>query len=124
MLSYQTINGAEPYEEVEMKTIRMIMINLFFLLSLSMANAGVAVYALQVDGLGCPFCTYGIEKQLSAIDGVDKVAVDLSKGQVVVIMKQNASLTEKQAQQAITDAGFTLRSFSQESEANNDTFDR
>lgn len=89
-----------------------------------MANAGVAVYALQVDGLGCPFCTYGIEKQLSAIDGVDKVAVDLSKGQVVVIMKQNASLTEKQAQQAITDAGFTLRSFSQESEANNDTFDR
>ena len=108
-------------EEVKMKTIRtIIMTGLFFLWTLSMAQAGEAVHALQVDGLGCPFCAYGIEKQLSAIDGVDKVVVDLKKGLVIVTMKQDASLAKKQARQAVTDAGFTLRSFSKRSEDNPD----
>ena len=103
-----------------MKTIRTIVISLFFLLALSMAQADEAVYALQVDGLGCPFCAYGIEKQLSAIDGVDNVVVDLNKGLVIVTMEQGAGLGKQQAQQAVTDAGFTLRSFSQSSEGNPD----
>lgn len=104
--------------------MRTIITGVIFLLTLSIAQADEAVYALQVDGLGCPFCVYGIEKQLSAIDGVDKVVVDLNKGLVVVTMKQDASLAKKQAQQAVTDAGFTLRSFSQRSEGNNDSLDR
>jgi len=103
-----------------MKYFKIIMISLVFLLTLSVAQAAEAVYTLQVDGLGCPFCAYGIEKRLSTIEGVNNVAVDINKGLVVVTMKQNASLAKKQAQQAVTDAGFTLRSFSQKSKANND----
>jgi len=104
-----------------MKTMKAILTGLIFLLILPVVQAAEAVYTLQVDGLGCPFCAYGIEKQLSAIEGVNNVAVDINKGLVVVTMQQDASLAKKQAQQAVTDAGFTLRSFSQESEGNNDT---
>jgi mercuric ion binding protein len=39
--------------------------------------------------------------------------VDISKGLVNVVMQQNKLLDKEQAQQAITDAGFTLRSFNQ-----------
>jgi len=60
-----------------MKTLRTILTVLWCLLILS-AQADEAVYPLQVDGLSCHFSAYGIEKQLSAIDSVAKVAVDIS----------------------------------------------
>ena len=52
-----------------MKIIRNIVITLALLLLLPAASAGSATYSLEVDGLACPFCAYGIEKKLSAIDG-------------------------------------------------------
>ena len=68
-------------------------------------------YALGVDGLACPFCAYGIEKRLSAIEEVEKVEIDIAKGQAVVTMREDSTLSEKQARQAIKEAGFTLGSF-------------
>jgi mercuric ion binding protein len=91
-----------------MKTVRIIEINLILLLAVvSIVQANETVYVIQVDGLACPFCAYGIEKQLSAIEGVDSIVVDISKGQVFVTMQQSTVLNKKRAQQAITDAGFT-----------------
>jgi mercuric ion binding protein len=77
----------------------------------SVALAAGPSYRLQVDGLACPFCAYGIEKKLRTLDGVDKVKVDLGGGQVVVTMKDGATLAEDTARQAVKDAGFTLRAF-------------
>ncbi|MCF6250153.1 MAG: heavy-metal-associated domain-containing protein [Methylococcaceae bacterium] len=94
-----------------MKTLQKILSMVFFLLILSVSYANEAVYSLQVDGLGCPFCAYGIEKQLSVIEGVDSVVVDISKGLVNVTMQQDAYLDKERARQAVTDAGFTLQSF-------------
>ena len=34
------------------------------------ALAGQPRYNLSVDGLACPFCAYGIEKELAGLDGV------------------------------------------------------
>jgi mercuric ion binding protein len=82
-----------------------------FVFALTVAQAEPTVYTIQVDGLGCPFCTYGIEKQLSAINGVDSVVVDIGNGLVNVTMQKDTLLDKKQAQQAVTDAGYTLRSF-------------
>ncbi len=96
-----------------MKTIRKILTGVGVLLVLSIAQADEAVYTIQVDGLSCPFCAYGIEKQLSAIDGVASVVVNINKGLVNLTMKQGILLDKKLAQQAVTDAGFTLRSFNQ-----------
>ncbi|MFQ5546419.1 MAG: heavy-metal-associated domain-containing protein [Acidiferrobacterales bacterium] len=77
------------------------------------AQAETNLYHLKVDGLGCPFCAYGIEKKLSAIDGVESIDVELKKGMVVVTTTEGAALTETQAHKAVKDAGFTLRAFSQ-----------
>ncbi len=91
----------------------MILKVLCLLLLLSVAQAEQNAYTLQVDGLSCPFCSYGIEKQLSAIVGVDNIAVDISQGLITVTMQQDMVLDNKQAQQAVTNAGFSLRHFSQ-----------
>jgi copper chaperone CopZ len=76
----------------------------------STAYAG-QTYSLQVDGLACPFCAYGIEKQLTSLDGVTEVVVDLNAGAVRVIMKDGSILSEADAKQAVKDAGFTLKGF-------------
>ncbi len=70
-----------------------------------------AVYAIGVDGLACPFCAYGIEKQLSRISGVETVLTDIESGTVAVTMAEGATLEETAAGKAVDDAGFTLRSF-------------
>ena len=96
-----------------MKIVRNMVMTLMLLLLLPMANAGSAVYSLQVDGLACPFCAYGIEKKLSAIDGVEDIKVDIKEGQVIVTMADGTGLSEQRARRAVKEAGFTLRTFTQ-----------
>ncbi|EBA00785.1 heavy-metal-associated domain-containing protein [Marinobacter sp. ELB17] len=70
-------------------------------------------YVLGVDGLACPFCAYGIEKRLNRIDGVTDVQVDVGESVVRVALQEGKTLTEERARQAVDEAGFTLRSYSQ-----------
>jgi len=70
-----------------------------------------AAYAIGVDGLSCPFCAYGLEKQLSRIVGVETVLTDIESGTVAVNMAEGAALGEAAAANAVEDAGFTMRSF-------------
>ena len=75
------------------------------------------IYAIQVDGLACPFCAYGIEKQLGAIEGVEAVETEIRSGTVTVTMRAGAALDEETARKAIEAAGFSMGAFSQK-EAN------
>ncbi len=68
-------------------------------------------YTVEVDGLACPFCAYGIEKQLSAIEGVESVETDIKSGAVIVTMAPGSTLDEDAARKAVKAAGFTLRGF-------------
>ncbi|GMQ88488.1 MAG: hypothetical protein BMS9Abin08_1740 [Gammaproteobacteria bacterium] len=99
-----------------MKAIRKRVAALTLLLLMPIAQASGPTYALQVDGLACPFCAYGIEKKLKSIEGVDDIQVDIKMGEVIVIMAEGAPLAEELAREKVKDAGFTLRAFSQRSE--------
>jgi mercuric ion binding protein len=84
-------------------------------LALALAAGGVlaapAVYRLHVDGLACPFCAYGIEKKLGALDGVQHLETNIADGTVTVTMQDGVALGEAAAAQAVRQAGFTLRRF-------------
>jgi len=67
-------------------------------------------YEMRVDGLACPYCAYGIEKKLSAIDGVQNLDVDLENGLVSVDVTDGVVLKETDMRQLFNDAGFTYRS--------------
>ena len=95
-----------------MKLVQSVLILMIFLLTAPIALAVEAVYILKVDGLGCPFCAYGIEKKLSTIKDVQTIDVDLKNARVIVTMDNDVRLDEQQAREAVLDAGFTLRSFS------------
>ena len=75
------------------------------------AFAAPTQYQLRVDGLACPFCAYGIEKELNRTKGVAGIAIDINAGTVTVTMAEGATLTEAKAGRIVKDAGFTLRAF-------------
>ena len=70
-----------------------------------------SVHRFQVNGLACPFCSYGIEKQLKAIPGVSRIKISIKTSTVTVTMSDGARLTMAQADRAVKAAGFTMRNF-------------
>ena len=92
------------------RIIRTTAFALALLFPLS-AFASPSQYQLRVDGLACPFCAYGIEKELKRTEGVAGIAIDINAGIVTVTMAEGATMIEAKASQIVKDAGFTLRSF-------------
>lgn len=80
------------------------------------ALAEGASYRVEVAGLACPFCAYGIEKKLHALDGVERVDTHIKEGVVVVTLSEGATLDEATVRQAVQEAGFTLDGFGPVSE--------
>ncbi len=70
-----------------------------------------ARYELQVDGLACPFCSYGMEKELMRLDSVASAETDLGRGAVLVVTEEGQALDEETARDATKRAGFTLKGF-------------
>ncbi|VAW96137.1 hypothetical protein MNBD_GAMMA22-863 [hydrothermal vent metagenome] len=89
---------------------KQILLALFGFLLLQNVFAAGSHYEMRVDGLACPFCAYGIEKKLKAIEGTDKISVDLDKGLVSVNVAEGVELTDGQMKKLFNDSGFTYRS--------------
>lgn len=66
-------------------------------------------YVLQVDGLACPFCAFGIEKEFSRQPGVTNTNVNLANGVLIVTVKPGTRFTDAQLKQVVHAAGFVLK---------------
>jgi copper ion binding protein len=60
---------------------------------------------LKVEGMNCQHCVAAVSDALSAIPGVEKVKVDLKKGEAKV--KHAAEVGIEALKDAVTAAGFT-----------------
>ena len=79
-------------------------------------------YRVEVDGLQCPFCAFGVERELLRIEGVDRIEVNLEEDAIIISMTDDTDLdeikllqaiatAEKAVGQAVENAGFALRGF-------------
>ena len=89
---------------------KYIALMIIALIASGSALADGTQYQMRVDGLACPYCVYGVEKNLKKIDGVEKIEVDLNNGLVIVNVASGVTLTDAQMAKLFTDAGFTFRS--------------
>lgn len=96
-----------------MKTIATVLA-LFLVLPTALWGAGAQpkaaekqVLEVQVKGMTCPFCAYGIEKNLSKLPGVEKAQVSLESRKARVIMQAGYGPDEARVRQVILDSGFT-----------------
>ncbi len=75
------------------------------------SQASAETYRLGVDGLACPLCTFGIEKQLKKLAGVTVVKTDLASSTVIVTTPVGKTLERSALEGAVKRAGFKVRSF-------------
>jgi copper ion binding protein len=90
-----------------MKKFNYILFSIILSLSFDLWAAGPQVVEINVKGMTCPFCVYGIEKNLGKLPGVAKVQVSLEKKKARVVMKTGATADVEHIKKAILDAGFT-----------------
>ena len=62
---------------------------------------------IEVLGLACPFCAYGMEKELLTVSGVEKVEIELEEGLAFISTPSEQKPEKDKLRQVITDAGFT-----------------
>ena len=73
--------------------------------------------SLRVDGLSCPFCAYGLEKNLKSLEGVSNLDIKVNDGIATFDVKSGVTITDDQFKKVVKDAGFTLRDIKRESMA-------
>ncbi len=64
---------------------------------------------IQVDGLSCPFCAYGLEKNLKKVAGVERVEIDIKAGKATAFLKPDANVDDQVLRRAVKKAGFTAQ---------------
>lgn len=64
---------------------------------------------LRVDGLACPFCAYGLEQKLKALDATDSVEVKLNEGEVFLFLKADKTVEDELLTKTVEEAGFVVR---------------
>jgi mercuric ion binding protein len=91
-----------------MKTI-IISIFSFLMLASSLAFAQKSMddFQVQVDGLGCPFCAYGLEKKFKEFKGIKGVQIDIETGDFSFQYPSEKSLSLTAVVQQVEKAGYT-----------------
>jgi len=69
----------------------------------------VTYVKIQVDGLSCPFCAYGLEKNLKKIKGAKDVFISVEDGYTTFNVPKESQPTEDELKKIVKDAGFTAR---------------
>jgi copper chaperone CopZ len=91
------------------------MKSIIFLITFILTNnvfAANTQYLIQVDTLDCPFCSFGIEKQLNRnIDGIEHIEINVKKAQVRLFIDEGISLDEIFVRKTVNEAGFVLEDF-------------
>ena len=64
---------------------------------------------VEVDGLSCPFCAYGLEKKLKDLDGVSDIEIDVENAFALLTVEEGKALDEEAIRKKVKDAGFTAR---------------
>jgi len=70
-------------------------------------NKSMDSFTVQVDGLGCPFCAYGLEKKFKELNGMKKASIDMETGIFTFDFPSPDSLTIEQVQKQVEKAGYT-----------------
>ncbi len=100
-----------------MKTTLKIMTILFVLVSTfpngyaqeaQQENARKYV-KVEVDGLACPFCAYGLEKKLKKIEGQQDLFIDIQEGFATFNVPADSKITKEKLSKIVKDAGFKAR---------------
>ena len=62
---------------------------------------------VEVKGLACPFCAYGLEKKLKEVEGLDVIKINFKEGLAYLSTSAATKPTKDELTKIVKDAGFT-----------------
>ena len=89
----------------------VILISLTILFGLSSATLAVENeerIVIQVAGLYCPFCAYGLEKHIKKIKGFKSIKMNIKEGTAEINFKSGTRVSKAAILEAVENAGFDL----------------
>lgn len=94
-----------------MKNIIILLIGVVFATDLQAQDQTelTGKVKVEVDGLSCPFCAYGLEKKLKDLDGVTAIEIDVENAFALLTVEERKVLDEEAIRKKVKDAGFTAR---------------
>ena len=90
-----------------MRPKHMLIVVALLLSSATSTFASVSEVRLYVEGLACPFCTFGIEKSLKKVPGVVSLETTIRTGLVRIEVEPGVPLDPTALNEAVKRAGFT-----------------
>lgn len=95
-----------------MKTtaIKLYTLVAFTFFTLFQAQAQVSKVEIRATGLTCSMCSNAINKQLKALNEVDRIETDLNTNTFIVFFKENLSVAPKVLKEGVEKAGFFVGS--------------
>jgi copper chaperone CopZ len=62
---------------------------------------------IEIKGMACPYCAFGMEKELKKVAGVDNVEIELKEGLAYISTPISQKPTKENLEKIIIDGGFT-----------------
>lgn len=93
-----------------MKYIFITIIGLMLALSTTEIQAqdnSKDAFTVKVDGLGCPFCAYGLEKKFKELKGINDVNIDMETGIFTFTFPTDKALSVQKVENQVDAAGYT-----------------
>ncbi len=88
------------------KIINSLLVSLLVVIT-AMAQKNMDEFQIQVDGLGCPFCAYGLEKKFKEFKGIKKVQIEIQTGDFKFEYPSEKQLTMDAVVNQVKKAGYT-----------------
>lgn len=67
----------------------------------------IQVIEIDVEGMNCPFCAYGLKSQLEKLSDIETAEVSLEVNKVRLTLKEGVKANEALYRETIKDAGFS-----------------
>ena len=66
---------------------------------------------VEINGMVCPFCSYGLEKDLTKMKEIKQADVSILDGLAKLIPEEDQNITKEQVTGVVTDAGYKTGKF-------------
>jgi copper chaperone CopZ len=63
---------------------------------------------IEIKGMACPYCAFGMEKELKKVSGVENVEIELKEGLAYISTPINQKPSKESLEKIIVDGGFTV----------------
>ena len=85
-----------------LKISQFIILTLF--INLAIAGESRDFYTIKVDGLGCPFCAYGLEKKFKEFEHIKDTKIEIETGVFTFSYPSEQTLSIKEVESKVKDA--------------------